>query len=293
MEDTQAILRKVRARVAIAKNKEIKEEMKRLNEKIETIKIKGYKGDDGYTPVKGKDYFDGKDGKDGKDGYTPVKGKDYFDGKDGKNGKSPDPETVASKLKSDKEFTKKVKGKDGKDGKDGSPDTPYQVRDKLSTLKGNERLDAKHIKNINKQISLSIKGMTVSSDGSSDGDVGIGDVVGPSSSADNTIVLFDGTAGKKIKDSSITTDKIGDAVKIQGFDVAETDPTDGKILVYRTFTNSYVLEDKPVAGANPNAADVAFTPVGGLVADDVQEALEELDTEKTSRAFTIAMSVAL
>ena len=30
---------------------------------------------DGYTPVKGKDYFDGKPG------YTPVKGKDYFDGK--------------------------------------------------------------------------------------------------------------------------------------------------------------------------------------------------------------------
>lgn len=37
----------------------------------------GARGADGYTPVKGKDYFDGKDG------YTPVKGKDYFDGKDG------------------------------------------------------------------------------------------------------------------------------------------------------------------------------------------------------------------
>jgi hypothetical protein len=33
---------------------------------------------DGYTPRKGKDYFDGKDG------YIPTKGKDYFDGKDGK-----------------------------------------------------------------------------------------------------------------------------------------------------------------------------------------------------------------
>ena len=29
---------------------------------------------DGYTPIKGKDYFDGKNG------YTPIKGKDYFDG---------------------------------------------------------------------------------------------------------------------------------------------------------------------------------------------------------------------
>ena len=34
--------------------------------------LKGGKGDDGYTPIKGVDYFDGKDG------YTPVKGTDYF-----------------------------------------------------------------------------------------------------------------------------------------------------------------------------------------------------------------------
>lgn len=41
----------------------------------------GTNGEDGYTPVKGVDYFDGvdgKDGKDGEDGYTPVKGIDYF-----------------------------------------------------------------------------------------------------------------------------------------------------------------------------------------------------------------------
>jgi hypothetical protein len=50
----------------------------------------GPKGEDGYTPIKGVDYFDGKDGangKDGKDGYTPVKGVDYFDGRDGEPGK--------------------------------------------------------------------------------------------------------------------------------------------------------------------------------------------------------------
>ena len=35
-------------------------------------------GKDGYTPVKGKDYFDGENGVDGKDGYTPVKGVDYY-----------------------------------------------------------------------------------------------------------------------------------------------------------------------------------------------------------------------
>lgn len=46
-----------------------------------------FDGQDGYTPQKGIDYFDGKDGDDGHDGYTPVKGVDYFDGQDGKDGK--------------------------------------------------------------------------------------------------------------------------------------------------------------------------------------------------------------
>ena len=41
----------------------------------------GKDGANGYTPIKGVDYFDGKDGKDGKngvDGYSPVRGKDYW-----------------------------------------------------------------------------------------------------------------------------------------------------------------------------------------------------------------------
>lgn len=46
----------------------------------------GKDGTDGYTPQKGVDYFDGAPGADGKDGYTPVKGVDYFDGEPGKDG---------------------------------------------------------------------------------------------------------------------------------------------------------------------------------------------------------------
>lgn len=67
-------------------------------------------GKDGYTPIKGVDYFDGQDGytpikdvdyRDGVDGRTPVKGVDYVDGKDGEDGYTP------------------VKGVDYFDGKDG------------------------------------------------------------------------------------------------------------------------------------------------------------------------------
>lgn len=44
------------------------------------------KGADGYTPIKGVDYFDGTNGRNGVDGYTPVKGVDYFDGAKGETG---------------------------------------------------------------------------------------------------------------------------------------------------------------------------------------------------------------
>ena len=44
----------------------------------ETNSTEVVNGKDGYTPVKGVDYFDGKDGKDGADGKTPVKGTDYY-----------------------------------------------------------------------------------------------------------------------------------------------------------------------------------------------------------------------
>src|SRR3990167_2675401 len=38
--------------------------------------------------------------------------------------------------------------KDGKPGDNGSPDSPLEVKDKLETLEGDDRLDAKHIKNL-------------------------------------------------------------------------------------------------------------------------------------------------
>lgn len=56
-----------------------------------------------------------------KDGYSPIKGKDYFDGE---------------------------KGKPGSPGNNGSSDTPEQIKEKLETLKGNDRLDKSAIKGL-------------------------------------------------------------------------------------------------------------------------------------------------
>ena len=48
-------------------------------EQIEALKVKG---DEGYTPIKGKDYFTEKEVSTFKKEVTPVKGKDYKDGDD-------------------------------------------------------------------------------------------------------------------------------------------------------------------------------------------------------------------
>lgn len=107
----------------------------------------GRDGKDGYTPIKGVDYFDGKDGYtpikgidyfDGKDGYTPVKGVDYFDGKDGQPGR----DGVDGKPGVDGytpikgvDYFDGLPGKDGNPGKDG--------KDGYTPVKGVDYFDGK------------------------------------------------------------------------------------------------------------------------------------------------------
>lgn len=163
MEDnTEIILRRVKTKLALANRKKRKEEIKEEIEKS-LEKIKGKDGEDGYTPVKGKDYYTPEEIKEIKKEVTPIKGKDYFDGKDGKDGRNgKDGKDGARGLRglSGRDGKDGRNGKDGKDGKDGSPDTPYEIRDKLSSLKGNERLDAKAIKNLAKEMgSVTFTGM--------------------------------------------------------------------------------------------------------------------------------------
>lgn len=109
-------------------------------------------GEDGYTPQKNTDYFDGADGKSayqlavdggysgteeewlnslrGEDGYTPIKGVDYFDGEKG------DPFRY-------EDFTEEqlmgLKGADGKDGEDGY--TPVKGVDYFDGANGKDGQD--------------------------------------------------------------------------------------------------------------------------------------------------------
>jgi hypothetical protein len=91
----------------------------------ELNKLKGEKGDKGDKGDKGLDGRDGRDGRDGVDGlngFTPVKGVDYFDGKDGIDGKN------ATEIDVQKMIVDTV--------------------NYIETLEGDERIDAKAIKNL-------------------------------------------------------------------------------------------------------------------------------------------------
>ncbi len=83
---------------------------------------------DGYSPVKGKDYFDGENGEDGKDAETPLKGIDYF--------------TKAEQKDFVEKITKEVKKLFP------LPITAKEIRILLESLKNEDRLDASFLKGL-------------------------------------------------------------------------------------------------------------------------------------------------
>jgi len=166
----------------------------------------GERGVEGPQGEPGRDGMDGVNGADGKDGPKGDIGPQGLSGKDGKQGLA------------GKDGVDGKDGKDGIDGADGSPDTPEEVRDKLATLKGEERLDKESVKGLEDVVNNDILNRAVSivdqrtsflinkvsalraevdADNASD-------VTGPASSTDGNVVKFDGPTGKLIKDSGLT-----------------------------------------------------------------------------------------
>lgn len=134
-------------------SKEIKKELKDGVEKIVRAKLTKESVDflNKLEFVKGDKGDKGDRGDKGEPGYTPVKGKDYFDGKDGKSPTKVELKKIIEPLIPEPVMGDNgIDGKDGKNGKDGSPDTAQQVKEKLESLDGEERLDAKAIKNLPK-----------------------------------------------------------------------------------------------------------------------------------------------
>lgn len=92
--------------------------------------LKGKKGDKGDTGERGEKGEKGDQGEPGKDGKDGKNGRNGVDGLPGEKGE---------------------KGATGEKGNDGSPDTPEQIRNKLETLTGEERIDISFIKGIEKR----------------------------------------------------------------------------------------------------------------------------------------------
>lgn len=143
-----------------------------VNFKKSILPVKGVDYSDGYTPIRGTDYFTDDDVKTFLKETTPVKGKDYFTAKeivafrhsvtpkkgvDYKDGKTPvagkDYFTKAEQKQWLESITPKKgrdyrDGQDGKDGRNGSEVTASEIRDKLESLKGASRLSMKAIKGL-------------------------------------------------------------------------------------------------------------------------------------------------
>lgn len=110
--------------------------------------------EDGYTPIKGKDYHDGEDG------YTPVRGKDYFTAEDialcakmasekvkvekANDGKTPEKYVDYFTMQDIQEFSQKAASLVEYDGQ--------KIVTKINDLPLNPafQIDAKHIKNLPK-----------------------------------------------------------------------------------------------------------------------------------------------
>lgn len=108
---------------------ELKKDRKLQFDGLDIKTIKGEKGDDGYTPIKGVDYNDGEDGK------TPILGVDFHVPEESDIVKE-----VLKKIPKPKDGKTPIMGIDfqlpenGKPGKDGSPDKPLDIVNKLNTL---------------------------------------------------------------------------------------------------------------------------------------------------------------
>ena len=144
--------------LGFVKNKELAifQELNQINDELQGVnesfgginlanleQIKGEQGEQGIQGETGPQGDIGPQGPQGEPGYTPIKGIDYNDGEPGRTpeaGVDFDVPDEARIIESIIDLVPKPK--------DGSPDSPEEVRSKLESLEGEERLDAFAIKNL-------------------------------------------------------------------------------------------------------------------------------------------------
>lgn len=151
MTNIPELIRKIKERQALEKEGGytavlLVELFEKLKEYLTHTKgDKGDHGEAGPTGLQGDPGIDGRDGingRDGKDGRNGTDGKNGKDGQRGPKGEQGDQGPMGRQGKQGDQ------GNRGPKGDRGSPDTAPQIREKLESLKGDDRLDASAIKNL-------------------------------------------------------------------------------------------------------------------------------------------------
>lgn len=140
------VLKKAKAKLALDNYVEAtdfnafrKEVRSGLDHITKQVGPKGESGEDGKRGEKGDKGEKGEKGDPGEKGEKGDKGDTGPKGDTGEKGEKGDPGLDGEKGE---------KGDKGDKGDDGSPDTPAEIRDKLSSLKDDERLDIDSIKGV-------------------------------------------------------------------------------------------------------------------------------------------------
>lgn len=103
-----------------------------------------------------------------------------------------------------------------------------------------------------------------------------GDVIGPNSSTDGTLVLFDGTSGKKVKGNNAV-------VTAQGLNLLDdVDPASNRATIGLDQVNNTSDMNKPVSTLQQTALDLKFDKVGGTITGTANFASGSGDSPKVS-----------
>jgi hypothetical protein len=115
-----------------------------IAERVSDLKTKVITPKDGYTPVKGKDYVDGKDGKDG------IDGKNGRDGIDGTHGQDAifDEEKIIGKI------LKKIKVKDGKDAIIDTDSLKKEIIEEVVEISGKRKLTTADVEDLETRLNF-------------------------------------------------------------------------------------------------------------------------------------------
>ena len=125
---------------AMEREAEAKSEAKR-------VKVEFLKGEDGKTPVMGEDFLTDEDINAFRRLATPVKGKDYFDGKDGKDGADGAQGTKGERGAKGEKGDKGDKGDRGEKGDKGSDGKDATITEVIEEIRKTKALDISDIRN--------------------------------------------------------------------------------------------------------------------------------------------------